>query len=368
MKRVIISVMFSLGVAGCAEESATPPPGGDVDAGRAIVAANCTGCHGLDGRGKTAEIPNLAAQPADYLVEAMHAYRDGQRRHAALRDIIEGFSEADIRNIATFFAGVPALPASAIVTGESSYRAGEDIASACTACHGPQGFSTEAGVPSLAGQQPAYLIVSTQEYASGNRGHADKQAMLQGLAAVDIEKMAMYFAAQAPPKRQPPPFGDPLAGEARTAICGSCHGARGISSDPMIPTLAGQEPTYLVSAIKAYRSDERSHEDMVADRSDAEIEDIAAFYSVQALGSAPVGDAAVQEAVARCDRCHDRSAGDSSLTVPRLRGQQQEYLARVMRQYRDEERDNAMMHKMSAGFSDELVESIAEYYAHQSTE
>ena len=109
--------------------------------------------------------------------------------------------------------------------------------------------------------------------------------MLQNLNDVDIEKMAMYFASQAPEPRDPPPFGDVAAGEPLTAVCGSGHGARGVSQDPMIPNLAGQEPNYLVSAIKAYRSDERSHEDMVTDKSDAEIESIAAFYSVQAAGS-----------------------------------------------------------------------------------
>ena len=90
------------------------------------------------------------------------------------------------------------------------------------------------------------------------------------LGQVDIEKMAMYFAAQAPQLREPPPFGDPQRGEAESADCGSCHGSRGVSHDPMVPNLAGQEPTYLVNAIKAYRDHERSHEEMVADISDEE--------------------------------------------------------------------------------------------------
>ena len=60
--------------------------------------------------------------------------------------------------------------------------------------------------------------------------------------------------------REAPPFGDPVAGEADSASCGKCHGAGGISHKPMVPSLAAQEPVYLVSATKAYRNHERSDE------------------------------------------------------------------------------------------------------------
>jgi cytochrome c553 len=131
----------------------------------------------------------------------------------------------------------------------------------------------------------------------------------------------------------------------------------------MVPNLAGQEPTYLVNAIKAYRSKERSHEDMVTDKSDGEIESIAAFYSVQAAGSVTETGEQTDEVIAKCERCHGRAAGESSMVVPALRGQKQEYLLRVMKQYRDGERGSSMMHKMSSGYSDELLEEIAAYYA-----
>ena len=94
----------------CAEEREPAGQLVDLDAGKSLVENNCSGCHTPDGRGKTAEIPNLAVQPANYLVEAMHAYREGRRHHAALQDLIAGFSEADIQNVATYFASLPPLP------------------------------------------------------------------------------------------------------------------------------------------------------------------------------------------------------------------------------------------------------------------
>ena len=364
MKKILVSAIAMVFFAGCSEEREPAPPLVDIEAGKSIAQANCSGCHGLDGGGKTSEIPNLAGQPAEYLVEAMHAYREDLRHHAALKDLITGFDESDIRNIAGYFASLPPLaPQPDLPSAEEAYQEGAQFAAVCIDCHGERGFSNAAGVPSLAGQQPAYLIVATQEYADGSRGHVGKEKMLQGLDQVDIEKMAMYFAAQAPRLREPPTFGDPAAGEALTAVCGRCHGARGISHEPMTPNLAGQEPNYLVAAIKAYRDHERSHDDMVADKSDEEIEHIAAFYSVQAAGSLADTGEELESIVAKCNRCHGRAPSESTLVLPSLHGQKRDYLLRVMKEYRDDDRGSSMMHKMSSGYSDELLEQLADWYS-----
>ena len=362
MKSFLTGFILALCLVSCSPEQEPPPPAvANAAAGKVIVEVNCTGCHAPDGRGKTAEIPNLAAQPADYLENAMHAYGEGGRHHAALQDLFAGFSDSDIQNISAYFSGLPPLQAEAGI--ETAYREGAEAGAYCTGCHGEHGVSTTAGIPSLAGQQPAYLIMATQEYARGDRGHAEKAEMLQGLGEVDIENMAMYFASQAPEPREAPPFGDPVAGEPLTAICGSCHGARGVSLDPLVPSLAGQEPVYLVNSIRAYRDEERSHEDMVTDRTDAEIESIAAYYSIQAAGSAVEPGEQAAQVIEKCQRCHGRAAGDSNMVVPVLNSQKKGYLLRVMKQYRDGERGSSMMHKMSSGYSDDLLEEIAAYYA-----
>jgi len=364
MKKLLVGIVVALLLTACAKESEPEAPVIDIDAGKAIVTENCSGCHGLDGQGKTVEIPNLAGQPAEYLVEAMYAYRDNVRHHAALQKLISGFSEADIHNIAGYFSGLsPVAAAPVVADSASAFHEGEEVAARCTVCHGERGISNEPGVPSLAGQQPAYLMVATQEYANGDRGHTEKAEMLQGMGQVDIEKMAMYFAAQTQPLRDPPAFGDVQSGEPLTAVCGSCHGVNGVSEEPLVPNLAGQEPTYLVNAIKAYRSHQRSHEDMVADKSDEEIDNIAAFYSVQATNPAIEEDDRTSKVIAKCERCHGPAAGASSMVVPTINGQQQEYLFRVMKQYRDEDRGSSMMHKMSSGYSDELLLEVAAYYA-----
>ncbi len=347
MRKILYGVVALTLFTACSREPEPAEPVIDITAGRTIAETACSGCHGMDGRGETTEIPNLAAQPAEYLVEAMHAYRDGRRHHAALQDMTSGMSEADIANIAGYFASLPPLESitgtQGVPQGETSYSEGAVVAAACIDCHGESGISTTAGIPNLAGQQPIYLIVATQEYKAGTRGHVEKEEMLKGLDQVDIEKMAMYFASQVPTAREAPPFGDPVAGEPLSASCGRCHGARGVSYDPMVPSLASQEPNYLVAAIKAYRSQERDHEDMITNKSDQEIEHIAAFYTVQKAEAAADQQNTVQELVAKCDRCHGPSVGERTRVIPSLNGQSRDYIVRAMKEYLGHDRGSTII-------------------------
>lgn len=75
---------------------------------------------------------------------------------------------------------------------------------------------------------------------------------------------------------------DVAAGKAKSAICAACHGADGISISPIWPNLAGQKEAYLVKQIKAFKSGERkdpSMAPMVAGLTDADIENLAAYYA-----------------------------------------------------------------------------------------
>lgn len=78
--------------------------------------------------------------------------------------------------------------------------------------------------------------------------------------------------------------GDAEAGKAASATCAACHGADGNSTIPTNPKLAGQYESYLVQALKAYRSGERKNPIMsgfAAGLSDQQIADLAAYFSSQ---------------------------------------------------------------------------------------
>jgi len=71
-------------------------------------------------------------------------------------------------------------------------------------------------------------------------------------------------------------------GKTKAALCAACHGADGISISTDIPNLAGQKVGYLAKAIRDFKSGTRKNPLMstvVPLIADADIEDIAAFYS-----------------------------------------------------------------------------------------
>lgn len=364
-----LGVALPLLLIGCSEEEEPTEAAPDIAAGKAIAEAECVGCHGLDGRGAAPGIPHLAAQIDKYLLESLHAYREGPRMHAALRDMTMHLSDADLRNVAAYYGSLPPLepsPETAAPAVQSPYEKGQAAAEACASCHGEDGNSEIPGTPSLAGQQPVYFVTAVRGYLDGTRPISEME-MLRELTHVDLQSLALYYAAQTPARREAPPFGDPAAGEPLSARCGGCHGAHGVSNDTAIPSLASQDPQYLVSAIKAYRDHSRRHQVMFDENTDEEIEDLAAFYAVQESRPAEAGPITardVQQLADKCDRCHGPEV-ETTLTVPKISGQDKTYLVKALRAYRDAKRGSSMMHNMSVPYSEALIESVASLYASQ---
>ncbi len=79
--------------------------------------------------------------------------------------------------------------------------------------------------------------------------------------------------------------GDPGAGETKALPCMGCHGIIGyfnVYPSYHVPLVGGQHAEYIVQALKAYRSGERSHPTMRAQASSLDqqdMEDIAAYFS-----------------------------------------------------------------------------------------
>ena len=77
----------------------------DAAAGKAKAAA-CAMCHGPLGIAAAPDTPNLAGQPASYLAAQLKAYRGGARKHEIMTLMAKPLSDADIENLAAWFASV----------------------------------------------------------------------------------------------------------------------------------------------------------------------------------------------------------------------------------------------------------------------
>jgi cytochrome c553 len=88
-----------------------PAAGGDAELAHRNKTAMCIGCHGIPGY-KTAypevyHVPKIAGQQPAYLVNALKAYKSGQRSHPSMRGIAASLSDKDIADLAAYY-GVPA--------------------------------------------------------------------------------------------------------------------------------------------------------------------------------------------------------------------------------------------------------------------
>lgn len=375
MRQYILAFAISVVLIGCDSKmqsgsSIAKQAAADVVAGKALAERECKGCHGLDGKSIAPAIPHLAAQREAYIISALQAYKEGKRTHAALKDMVQHMNDADLHNVAAYYARLAPVASAAskdVQPAVSPYERGKALAAPCAKCHSEDGNSKISGTPSLAGQQPRYFVVAIQEYLHKDRQKAPMHEMLPGLSKQDMESLALYFASQTPAQRAAPSVGNPSAGEPLTAVCGGCHGSHGVSTDSSTPSLAGQDAHYLVDAIKAYRTT-RKRESMrlyVTGLSDKDIDNIAAFYSAQPSKPAENGQTIVQDLTEKCNRCHTTDSDNPAIVIPKIRGQDRDYLIMALRAYRDDKRESSTMHKMSLPYSDSVIESVASFYASQ---
>jgi cytochrome c553 len=154
----------------------------------------------------------------------------------------------------------------------------------------------------------------------------------------------------------------------------TCHGCHGIedykNAFPVysVPRLGGQHAAYLVVALKAYASKERSHPTMHAHASslnETDMADVAAYLSGKEIVSTghPVGTA--PKASHTCVACHGNDGIGILPEYPILSGQHADYLEHALRAYRDGQRRNAVMAGMASALTDDDIEELARYYAAQ---
>ena len=88
---------------------ATPAPlVGNADTGRTL-AYTCQGCHGVEGY-KNAypsfHVPRIGGQSAEYLVQALTEYKNGDRKHPTMQAQSQSFSEQDIADISAYLSSL----------------------------------------------------------------------------------------------------------------------------------------------------------------------------------------------------------------------------------------------------------------------
>jgi cytochrome c553 len=102
----VLGVSLALG-AHAAFAQAKPPA--ERPQGMENAHAMCIGCHGIPGY-KTAfpsvyHVPKIAGQQPAYLVNALKAYKSGERSHPSMRGIAASLTEEDMKQLADYYGG-----------------------------------------------------------------------------------------------------------------------------------------------------------------------------------------------------------------------------------------------------------------------
>ena len=182
-----------------AEPAASRP---DPAKGAAISASVCAACHTNDGSRGSPANPILQGQHPDYLVKQLTEFKAGKRDNAVMKAMATPLSEADMKNVAAFYATKQAKPGFAknkdtVALGEKIWRGGiaDREVPACSGCHSPDGAGIPVQYPRLAGQHADYAEAQLTAFRGGARANS---APMVGIAAKmndrEIKAVADYIA------------------------------------------------------------------------------------------------------------------------------------------------------------------------------
>ena len=190
----------SSGPAFAAEPKASAKP--DLAKGQATSTNVCAACHTADGSRGSPANPILQGQHPEYLAKQLAEFKAGKRANAVMQGMSAALSEADMKNVAAFYASKEAKPGFAknkdlVALGEKIYRGGiaDRSIPACAGCHSPSGAGLPAQYPRLAGQHADYTEAQLIAFRSGARKNS---LPMTGVAAKmndkEIKAVSDYIA------------------------------------------------------------------------------------------------------------------------------------------------------------------------------
>lgn len=161
---------------------------------------------------------------------------------------------------------------------------GREAARFCENCHGSNGISVHDHIPNLAGQHVFYLLTQIEKFGDGRRQHDFMSGLVKAIKPEDRFNIAVFYASQ---EVEPRAVKDMRKVEAGRALyqrsCMGCHGPEGRGSRE-VARLAGQQPVYVLKALKDYRAARGLRTDprmtgVAKGLSDAQIEALAAYVA-----------------------------------------------------------------------------------------
>jgi cytochrome c553 len=160
----------------------------------------CKACHVPGAVQSTSLIPNIWEQSEGYLYIQLRDFKSGARNapeDAAMRGLVAGMSDEDMRALAKFASSQPWPTVEPISTDAALLKKGAYAATiyGCGGCHfnNWRGFSAN---PRIATQTTAYLEATIRQFRSGSRANSPGMSdLVRALDEGEIAAVAAYLNA-----------------------------------------------------------------------------------------------------------------------------------------------------------------------------
>ncbi|MCW8955285.1 MAG: cytochrome c, partial [Gammaproteobacteria bacterium] len=135
----------------------------------AMLANTCAGCHGTDGNSQGPATPNISGLSEQFIMDAMEAFKEGERQSTVMNRIAKGYTEKQIELLAKYFSKLPKQWPQQTTTA-SLVNAGEKLHTKyCVKCHEDNGRSSDEDAGILANQKIPYLKYVLDDVLNGQR-------------------------------------------------------------------------------------------------------------------------------------------------------------------------------------------------------
>ncbi|WFF38067.1 cytochrome c4 [Moraxella nasibovis] len=205
LAKLVLATGF--GIASMNASAIVTVPSYNVEAGKAIVDANCAACHGANGVSVAPAQPNLGGQNIKYLYKQLVDFKTKARRNGVMEAQLVGLTQQDLANVAGYYASqAPWTPGygnkATYAAAQKLYLGGDKSRGIipCAGCHDPKGAGNEwAAFPRLGGQHATYLATQLKMFRAAGRedeGLMDEQLRTNDAAKKGEKGMMQMVAAK----------------------------------------------------------------------------------------------------------------------------------------------------------------------------
>ena len=162
------------------------------------LANTCAGCHGTNGASAGDLMPIIGGMDKTYLQNTLMEFKSGARDSTIMGRIAKGYSDLELKAIASYMAAQPWISAPAKADAKLAEEGKAIHEKKCETCHEDGGRDQQHKAPRIAGQWPAYTLLYLQECREKGRrcAHPKMGARVMKLSDEELQAMAQYYLSE----------------------------------------------------------------------------------------------------------------------------------------------------------------------------